>query len=54
MKELARSLPPSELAEKAYALYKKFRPEIPPEKKEWDASEKLDVGHIRKMARSKE
>ena len=29
MKQLARSLPPSELAEKAYALYEKSRPEIP-------------------------
>ena len=33
MHELAKSLPPSELAEKAYALYEKFRPEIPPGKK---------------------
>jgi hypothetical protein len=31
--ELAKSLPPSELAEKAYTLYEKFRPEIPPGKK---------------------
>jgi hypothetical protein len=30
MPYLARSLPPSELAEKAYALYEKFRPEICP------------------------
>lgn len=29
MKELAKSLPPSELAETAYGLYEKFRPEIP-------------------------
>ena len=33
MLELAKSLPPSELAEKAYALYEKFRPEIPPGKR---------------------
>ena len=33
MLELAKSLPPSHLAEKAYALYEKFRPEIPPGKK---------------------
>ncbi len=33
MTELAKSLPPSELAEKAYTLYEKFRPEIPPGKK---------------------
>jgi len=30
MMELANSLPPSDLAEKAYTLYEKFRPEIPP------------------------
>jgi len=30
---LAKSLPPSKLAEKAYALYEKFRPEIPPRQK---------------------
>ena len=54
MLELARSLPPSELAEKAYALYEKFRPEIPPGKKGWGASGKLDFDRIRKMVRSKE
>ena len=50
MLDLAKSLPPSELAEKAYALYEKFRPEIPPGKKGWGASGKLDLGLIRKMA----
>jgi hypothetical protein len=33
MLELAKSLPPPQLAEKAYAPYEKFRPEIPPGKK---------------------
>jgi len=33
MLELAKSLPLSQLAQKAYALYEKFRPEIPPGKK---------------------
>jgi hypothetical protein len=32
---LARSLPPSQLAEKAYSLYEKFTHEIPPGKKRW-------------------
>ena len=50
MLELAKSLPPSDLAEKAYALYDKFRPEIPPGKKGWGASGKLDLDLIRKMA----
>jgi len=35
LKGLARSLTPSELAEKAYNLYEKFRPEIPPGKRGW-------------------
>jgi len=54
MEELVGSLPPSELAEKAYALYERFRPEIPPGKKGWGASGKLDLDRIRKMVRSKE
>jgi hypothetical protein len=50
MLELAKSLPPSQLSEKAYALYEKFRPEIPPGKKGWGACGKLDLDLIRKMA----
>jgi hypothetical protein len=50
MLELAKSLPPSQLAERAYSLYEKFRPEIPPGKKGWGASGKLDLDLIRKMA----
>jgi hypothetical protein len=52
MKGLAKPLTPSELAEKAYSLYEKFRPEIPPGKKGWGASGKLDLEAIRKMAGS--
>jgi hypothetical protein len=50
--ELARSLPPSQLAQKAYTLYEKFRPAIPPDKKGWGASGKLDLELIRKMSSS--
>ncbi len=50
MLDLAKSLPPSQLAEKAYGLYEKFRPEIPPGKKGWGASGKLDLDLIRKMS----
>jgi hypothetical protein len=39
-----------QLAQKAYALYQKFRPEIPCGKKGEGASEKLDQDLIRKMA----
>jgi hypothetical protein len=50
MRELAKSLPPPELAQKAYTLYEKFRPEIPAGKKGWGASGKLDLDLIRKIA----
>ena len=50
MLELAKSLPPSQPAEKAYTLYEKFRPEIPAGKKGWGAAGKLDLDLIRKMA----
>jgi hypothetical protein len=33
MQKLAKSLPSSQVAEKANRLYEKFRPEIPPGKK---------------------
>jgi hypothetical protein len=50
MLELAKSFPPSQLAEKAYTLYEKFRPQIPSGKWGWGASGKLDLDLIRKMA----
>ena len=50
MKQLAKSLTPSELAERAYHFYEKFRPEIPPGTRGWGASGKLDLDVIRKMA----
>jgi hypothetical protein len=51
MKGLAKSLTPSELPQKAYGLYEKFRPEIPAGKRGWGASGKLELEVIRKMAR---
>ena len=50
MRKLPKSLPPSQLAQKAYRLYEKFRPEITPGKKGWGASGKLDLDLIHKMA----
>jgi hypothetical protein len=50
MLDLAKSLPAAQLAEKAYALYEKFRPEIPPGKRGWGASGELDLDLIRRMA----
>jgi hypothetical protein len=50
MLEIAKSLPPFQLAEKDNTLWEKFRPEIPPGKKGWGASGELDLDLIRKMA----
>ena len=50
MAELAKSLPPSDLVEKAYTLYEKFRPEIPFGEKGRGTSGKLDLDLLRKMA----
>jgi hypothetical protein len=49
MVDLAKSFPPSHLAEKAYARYEKFRPAIPPGKKGWGAAGKLDLESLRRM-----
>jgi hypothetical protein len=49
MVDLAKSFPPSHLGEKAYALYEKFRPAIPPGKKGWGAAGKLDLESLRRM-----
>jgi hypothetical protein len=50
MKVLAKSLTPSELAEKAYHLHEKLPPEILLGKRGWGASGKLDLEAIRNMA----
>jgi len=50
MLELAKSIELSRLAEMAYTLYEKFRPDILPSKKGWGASGKLDLALIRNMA----
>jgi hypothetical protein len=51
MKRLARSMEPAKLAEEAYALYEKFRPEIPSGKRGWDAAGTLSLDTIRGLAR---
>jgi hypothetical protein len=48
---LARSMPPDELANTAYAYYERFRPEIPAGKIGWGAARVLDIDRIRSMAR---
>lgn len=50
MQDLARSMKPGELAERAYSLYEAFRPSIPGGKKGWGAAGELDLERIRSLA----
>lgn len=49
MEALSRSYPPEELADKAFSLYEKFRPDIPEGKKGWGAEGILDLNQIRSL-----
>ncbi len=51
MAKLAEALNPEELADKAYPLYEKFRPEIPEGKKGWGAKGELNLDAIRALAK---
>lgn len=50
MLALASALTPGELSSRAYALYERFRPEIPTGRRGWGAKGELDLGLIRSMA----
>ncbi len=50
MGQLAQSMDSKELAERAYALYEKFRPAIPSGRAGWGAKGKLDLDLIRSLA----
>ena len=50
MTHLAKAFAPGELADAAYSLYERFRPSIPPGKRGWGATGKLDLGLIRSLA----
>jgi len=51
MAVLAGSLPPRDLAARAYSLYEKFRPEIPPGVVGWGAAGVLDLDAIERLAK---
>lgn len=51
MEELARAYKPDQLADQAYGLYEKFRPEIPEGTKGWGAQGDLDLDAIRALAK---
>jgi len=51
MSKLARAYGPEELAEQAYPLYERFRPDVPAGKRGWGAKGDLDLGLIERLAR---
>jgi hypothetical protein len=51
MRELAASIPPKRLEETGFALYERFRPEIPDGVRGWGAKGRLDLSRIRALAR---
>jgi hypothetical protein len=51
MEDLAAALDRDALAERAYALYERFRPAVPPGKKGWAAKGDLDLEQIRALGR---
>jgi len=53
METLAKAFKPDDLAERAYALYETFRPEIPRGRTGWGAKGALDLGLIRSLAAGK-
>ncbi len=51
LENLAKAYSPRELEARAYALYEKFRPEIPEGKKGWGAKGELDLDYVRSLAK---
>jgi hypothetical protein len=51
MKGLAKSYDRQTLADVAYSLYERFRPEIPAGKKGWGAKGELDLGLIQRLGK---
>ena len=49
MEHLAGALDRDDLADRAYSLYERFRPQIPPGKRGWGAKGELDLGFIRSL-----
>jgi hypothetical protein len=50
MEELARSVGPAELADRAFMLYEKFRPVIPAGARGWGAKGNFDLDLVRSLA----
>jgi hypothetical protein len=53
MSDLARSYPPAELASHAYALYEKFRPQVPQGERGWGVAGELDPALLHRLHKAK-
>jgi hypothetical protein len=53
MRDLAATWPPKRLEEIGFALYERFRPEIPEGVKGWGAKGRLDLARIKALARQR-
>jgi len=53
MEALAASLTPTDLAERAFGLYEKFRPEVAPGTRGWGAKGTLDLDALTRLARKR-
>jgi hypothetical protein len=53
MEALAKAYPPDQLAAQAYALYERFRPDVPEGKPGWGAAGLLDLDSIRSLGEGK-
>jgi hypothetical protein len=51
MEALAKAYPSEQLAAQAYALYERFRPDVPEGKQGWGAAGPLDLDAIRALAK---
>ena len=52
MTGLAGAFEPEDLAEAAYGLYERFRPDIPPGQRGWGAKGELDLDYIQSLGKS--
>jgi hypothetical protein len=53
MRELAAAWPPKRLEEIGFALYERFRPEIPEGVKGWGAKGQLDLARLKSLAKQR-
>ena len=49
MVELAAAFTPDDLQERAFSLYERFRPQIPPGRRGWGKKGELDLDLIRSL-----